>query len=123
MILMWLSTHPFYSKTPRHIISGVGYNMSSLRTTRPAECQPHASKLVLGAIKSSLERTTLHVELCWAKDRGLLCLQRASKDMQGKAHKLEQQMCKVREVLTFYAQGIPSIQALVLGFFLQTTSI
>lgn len=37
--------------------------------------------------------------------------------------KLEQQMCEVRKVLTFYAQGIPSIQALVLGFFLQTTSI
>ena len=37
--------------------------------------------------------------------------------------KLEKQMCGVRKVLTFYAQLIPSIQALLLGFFLQTKSI
>lgn len=68
----------------------------------PATYRKLQGKLVSGVIKSSLERTSLHVELFWAKDRELLCLQRASKGMQGKSMcKLENQMCEVRKVLTF----------------------
>lgn len=64
MILMWLSTHPFYSKIPRHIISGAGYNMFSLRTTQPAECQPHE-----GDYRASLFLVQLKAHL-----KGLLCM-------------------------------------------------
>lgn len=47
-----------------------------------------------GVIKTSLEKTALHVELFWAKDRRLLCLQRASKDIQsGKSCKEQGLRC------------------------------
>jgi hypothetical protein len=51
----------------------------------PATYRKPQGKLVSGVIKSSLERTSLHVELSWARDRRFLCLQRASKDIQKKA--------------------------------------
>lgn len=51
----------------------------------PATYRKLQGKPVSGVIKSSLERTTLHVELFWIKDRELLCLQRTSKDIQKEA--------------------------------------
>lgn len=50
----------------------------------PATYQKLWGILVSGVIKTSLEKTALHVELSWAKDRRLLCLQRASKDIQSR---------------------------------------
>lgn len=42
----------------------------------PATYRKLLGKAVSGVIKNSLERTSLHVELFWVKDRELLCLQR-----------------------------------------------
>ena len=67
-------------------------------------------KPVSGVIKSTLERISLHVELSWVKDRELLCLQRASKDIWEKSMwRLEKQMYEVRKGLTFYTQIASSI--------------
>lgn len=76
----------------------------------PATYKKLQGKPVSGVIKSTLERISLHVELCWVKDRELLCLQRASKDIREKSvWRLEKQMYEVRKGLTFYAQITCSI--------------
>ena len=64
----------------------------------PATYKKLQGKPVSGVIKSSLERISLHVELSWVKDRELLCLQRASKDIRkNSVWRLEKQMYEVRK--------------------------
>lgn len=84
MILIWLSAQPFSSGISRYIIFTWGKVRSSIYKM-DGLCVP-ATRRKPRVIKTSLEKTALHVEHFWAKARWLLCLQRASKDIQrGKA--------------------------------------
>lgn len=66
----------------------------------PATYQKPQGILVSGVIKTSLEKTALHVELSWAKDRRLLLSSKSFKGYteQEILQRTGAQMCEVRMV-------------------------